>query len=227
MDEVLYNSLLDGLLKSQDYDKMFLLYKMMVEDNVKPSNVTYSILIRLHNNTQQLDKGLELLNQMKNDGLRPGLIVYTCLIQGCIKSKNIDKVVELYIDMENYAVKGDGVFYNTLISGLMFNQRMDLATDITLKTLETNVALNDEVYSNLLRNLCKLIEKKYKNCGLNEQDAELKLLRICQEMRVNNINIEINLYNQIATLLSKENLEKHIALAIQQKKNQKVQKQQS
>jgi hypothetical protein len=33
-------------------------------------------------------------------------------------------------------------------------------------------------------------------------------------MRIKNIEIEISLYNQIATLLSKENLEKHIALAL-------------
>jgi hypothetical protein len=70
--------------------------------------------------------------------------------------------------METFNVKGDGVFYNTLISGLMFNHRMDLATEITIKTLENNIRLNDEVYANLLKNLCKLIEKKYKNAGLSE-----------------------------------------------------------
>lgn len=80
----------------------------------------------------------------------------------------MDTVVELYRDMENYNVKGDAVFYNTLISGLMFNHRMDLASEITLKTLESNIRLNEEVYSNLLKNLCKLLEKKYKNSGLLE-----------------------------------------------------------
>lgn len=70
--------------------------------------------------------------------------------------------------METYNVKGDGVFYNTLISGLMFNHRMDLASEITIKTLERNIRLNEEVYNNLLKNLCKLIEKKYKNSGLSE-----------------------------------------------------------
>lgn len=91
----------------------------------------------------------------------------------------MDKVVELYRDMEKYNVKGDGVFYNTLISGLMFNFRMDLAAEITIQTLESNIRLNEEVYNNLLKNLCKLIEKKYKNSGLSEADAEISLLKIC------------------------------------------------
>jgi hypothetical protein len=59
--------------------------------------------------------------------------------------------------MENLNVRGDGVFYNTLISGLMFNHRMDLAAEITIKTLENGIKLNEEVYANLLKNLCKLI----------------------------------------------------------------------
>jgi len=116
---------------------------------------------------------------MKNDQLRPGLIVYTCLIQGCIKSKKIDKVVELFREMEAFNVRGDAVFYNTLVSGLMFNHRMDLASEITLKTLEINIRLNEEVYSNLLKNICKIIEKKYKNSGLPDDDAEITLLRLC------------------------------------------------
>ena len=128
--------------------------------------------------------------------------------------------MELYRDMESLSVRGDAVFYNTLISGLMFNHRMDLASEITLKTLDLNVRLNEEVYSNLLKNLCKLIEKRYKNSGLAEEDAEITLLRVCQEMKVRNLEIEISLYNQIATLLSKENLEKHISMALQQRKNQ-------
>ena len=52
LDEVIYNSILDGLLKSKDYEKMLTLYGFMKEEKIKPSNVTYSILIRLFNNTQ-------------------------------------------------------------------------------------------------------------------------------------------------------------------------------
>ena len=37
-----------------------------------------------------------------------------------------------------------------------------------------------------------MIEKKYKNAGMNEKDAEIALLKICQEMRIKNIEIEIN-----------------------------------
>lgn len=116
---------------------------------------------------------------MKNDGIRPGLIVYTCLIQGLIKSKRIEKVEELYNEMEANNIKGDAVFYNTLISGFMFNHKMDLACKISINALESNIRLNDEVCGNLLKNLCKIIEKKYKNAGITEKEAENYLLKFC------------------------------------------------
>ena len=50
VDEVLYNSVLDGLLKSREYEKCKEIYELMMKDSIKPSNVTYSILIKLFSN---------------------------------------------------------------------------------------------------------------------------------------------------------------------------------
>jgi pentatricopeptide repeat protein len=47
---------------------------------IKPSNVTYSILIKIYGKQRNLNKALGILDDMKKEGVRPGLIVYTCLI---------------------------------------------------------------------------------------------------------------------------------------------------
>ena len=46
-DEVLYNSLLDGCCKSRQIDLALKVFDNMTILNIKPSNVTYSILIKI------------------------------------------------------------------------------------------------------------------------------------------------------------------------------------
>lgn len=54
---------------------------------IKPSNVTYSILVKIYGRMKDLNKALAIIDEMKAEGIMPGLIVYTCLIQTCIKSR--------------------------------------------------------------------------------------------------------------------------------------------
>jgi pentatricopeptide repeat protein len=205
VDEVLYNSLLDGLIKSHKNEPALNIYNMMQLDQIKPSNVTYSILIKLFSNQGDVEKALSILNEMKQANLKPGLIVYTCLIQTCVKHKRANLIIELYNEMVTSGIKGDAVFYNTLISGLVFNYFLKEACDLTLVTLERGIILNNDVYNNVLKNLCKSIERKYSN-GLNKEECEIYLLKICQAMRKNNIDIEMGLYNQVAAILYQEKM---------------------
>jgi pentatricopeptide repeat protein len=47
---------------------------------IKPSNVTYSILIKIYGKQRNLNKALSVLDEMKRENLTPGLIVYTCML---------------------------------------------------------------------------------------------------------------------------------------------------
>jgi pentatricopeptide repeat protein len=47
---------------------------------IKPSNVTFSILIKIYGKAKDLKRALAVLDDMKKESVRPGLIVYTCLI---------------------------------------------------------------------------------------------------------------------------------------------------
>ena len=84
---MLYNSLLDGCCKSNEIEMALKVYQNMRTLRIKPSNVTYSILIKIYGKQKNLGKALGILEEMKKEGVKPGLIVYTCLIQTCIKSK--------------------------------------------------------------------------------------------------------------------------------------------
>ncbi len=47
-DEVLYNSLLDGCCKANEVEMALKVYENMQALQIKPSNVTYSILIKIY-----------------------------------------------------------------------------------------------------------------------------------------------------------------------------------
>ena len=52
----------------------------MLGQGIKPSNVTYSILVKIYSRSREVNKALQLLTEMKREGVKPGLVVYTCLI---------------------------------------------------------------------------------------------------------------------------------------------------
>lgn len=83
---------------------------------------------------------------------------------------------------------GDEVFYNTLISGLTFNYYFQEAAEITLETIDMRLVLNDEVYTNLLRNLYKR--------GFNKQQQANMLVDIPPETCA-------KLYEELTTKLKK------------------------
>ena len=47
-DEILFNSLLDGCCKANELDLALKCYQNMMSYGINPSNVTYSILIKIY-----------------------------------------------------------------------------------------------------------------------------------------------------------------------------------
>lgn len=80
---------------------------MMHDSGIQPSNVTYSILIKIYGKSWNLNKALSMIQEMKDRWIKPGLIVYTCLIQTCIKSNEIDIALQKFKDMKSDGITGD------------------------------------------------------------------------------------------------------------------------
>jgi len=76
LDDVLFNSILQGLKEARQYDRAMQVHKEMIEDNVKPSMFTYSILIKVYGDQVKFDEVMELFTKAK-ESFRPNLILYT------------------------------------------------------------------------------------------------------------------------------------------------------
>jgi len=210
LDEVLYNSLMDGMVKLKEPNLALKIYDKMQADEVKPGVVSYSILMKAHALKGETDEIFELLKEMKSKGFRLGLIIYTCVIQTCVKSKKINEMLSFYEEMLDAQIKPDEVFLNIFISGLCFNNHVKLACQLLSNALEKNVRLNVEVYANVLRSLLRCIRRNWSGReeikgNLVKKDAEFELLRLSCGMRKAGINIELGLYNEIAAVLMFQN----------------------
>lgn len=102
----------------------------MQEQGIMPSNVTYSILIKIYGKSKNLPKALSLIKEMKDWKIKPGLIVYTCLIQTCIKSNEIEEALKKFKEMTAEGIYGDSVTYSTLLKGCLQFKKFKDACDL-------------------------------------------------------------------------------------------------
>eukprot|EP00826_Nyctotherus_ovalis_P041403 TRINITY_DN415_c0_g2_i1.p1 TRINITY_DN415_c0_g2~~TRINITY_DN415_c0_g2_i1.p1 ORF type:complete len:694 (+),score=132.19 TRINITY_DN415_c0_g2_i1:89-2170(+) len=154
LDEMLFNSLLDGLAKSNgNLRESERIIGDMTRLRIKFSNYTYSILVKLYTRSRMLHKALKVLDEMKSNKIVPGIVVYTCLIQACIKSKAIDRAIQLFKEMREGKIRPDRIVYNVIINGCIFSGKLLAACTILQQAMEERITLHDDVYNNILRNL--------------------------------------------------------------------------
>jgi len=197
LDEVVYNSILDGCAKSGKLEKAASIYNDMKAKNIPRSNVTYSILIKLYSNNSQEDKALGLLEEMVVNGIKPGLIVYTCLIQTCLKTKKFDQAIDLFERMKSQGLAPDHVLYNIIVNGCLYNSHWDLACRYTLETFQVNVKMADDIYLNVLDKLCA----KYCNLKVNTKCDYLTM--IIKELKNKGFKIDYEILSKASKLIYK------------------------
>lgn len=197
LDEVIYNSILDGCAKTNNLEKAMIVYDDMVKKDVKRSNVTYSILVKLYSNAKLEDKALQILEEMVEKNIKPGIIVYTCLIQTCLRSKKIDRAINLFENLKSDGLKPDHVLYNTIVNGCLFNQKWELACKYTLESFEYNVKMAYDIYRNLLEKLT------FNYCNLKVNLKCEYATKVIKELKERGINIDDETYGKVARMIYK------------------------
>lgn len=187
LDEVVFNIVLDGCAKTNNFKKAMEIYDDMKLLKINKSNVLYSILIKNYANNNDHNSALSLLEEMKENNIKPGVITYTCLIQSCLKSKKFDKAISLFEEMKEQGAKSDYVLYNTIVNGCLYNQKWELACKYTLESFDKKVKMADDIYKSLLFKIsgryCNLDnEKKIKYAKSIMNEMKLKGLTIPEDV---------------------------------------------
>jgi len=196
LDEVIFNSILDGLLKSGQYDEALNIYNDMKKQEIKRSNATFSILIKIFSKMNNVEKACEVYNEMISENMKPTLITYTSILQILIKSKRITNAIEIFEEVLANKMCPDQVLFNVIINGCVFNGRLQNACNFLFESFNANVRLCEDVYKNVLNNLLtnRIMEINHKN------DITIK---VCKEMKSRGMVIDYELYHKIMKMIYK------------------------
>jgi len=96
-DEVIYNNLLAGCASQANVALARELYKNMTLAEIRPSNATFSILIRLYSQSKLLDEAFDFLQtESKKHKVDLEARIYSQLIHCCVRARQGRRAVEVY-----------------------------------------------------------------------------------------------------------------------------------
>merc|ERR1719454_1639154 len=135
-DSIVYNTLMDGCTRHNRMDLVDLVWEDMSTYNIKPSNFTLGILIKMYGRRHQLDKAFRVIEELpKRHDLQVNSQVRTCLMCACLSNHNLDRAMKVFEDIKEAEGGADVKTYSSLLSGL-----------VRLGQLEKGIALVEEAY---------------------------------------------------------------------------------
>merc|ERR1719324_2133272 len=165
-DEIMYNSLLDGCAQHSLYTEGMQVFDEMVQDGVRPSNFTLSILVKLMNRTRKVDQAFSIVQEMSQKyGIKPNVHVYTNLIQACVSNRRHDRALSVLQTMVKERVQPDQKAYGVLIRASVFQNQMEQAAALLRTALGLPGAL--EVLTDSRFAACPNIDSKFVNDTLS------------------------------------------------------------
>merc|ERR1719364_271678 len=139
-DEILYNSLLDGCAKQHRVDDALKLVEDMYKQNVRPSNFTLSILVKLLGRSRRLNQAFSMVEETcKRFDLQANIHVYTCLLFACFQNRQMPRALQLHDSMITEAgVEPDERTYAVLARGCLGAGSIDKAANVVRAAYRLN-----------------------------------------------------------------------------------------
>merc|ERR1719326_2349448 len=93
-DRITYSTILDGCSTRDHFEMCDRLYNQMIEDGVKPTNFTLTVMIKRFGREGELDKAFEVAeNVPARFGFKPNQQAFTCLISACVMNRSMAKAM--------------------------------------------------------------------------------------------------------------------------------------
>lgn len=134
-DEIVYNSLIDGCAKAQKVEEGLMVFSEMVQSRVAPSNITFSILVKLHFQAGQLGEAFNLVEDMfAQYQCMPNRIVYSVLLRCCTQHAGaaLARGAQLLVDLasKRNSKLPDQVMVSSLVAACVEHSDFDTAARV-------------------------------------------------------------------------------------------------
>ncbi|KAG6523515.1 pentatricopeptide repeat-containing protein At3g61520, mitochondrial-like [Zingiber officinale] len=152
------NALLTGLATIRDFGRMNLLFSEMKGLGVRPSIVTFGILINHLCKSRCLDDALNVLDAMSSpdSGVSPDTVIFNTLIDGLCKAGRLQDGLSLLDRMKSsHACDPDSVTYNSLINAFCKAAELDMAHELLTRMEKERVAVNVVTLNTFVTGMCR------------------------------------------------------------------------
>jgi pentatricopeptide repeat protein len=130
-DEAMYNTLLAGCARKGLYDRGMDIFDEMQRADVRPSNVTLSVLVKLAKRRHLLDKAFELCKDVSAKyKIRPNIHVLNNLLQACLESDDLPRAFSVLSQMAEENVQLDVRTYTLLLQECISRKKAQEASSL-------------------------------------------------------------------------------------------------
>ncbi|XP_050264388.1 putative pentatricopeptide repeat-containing protein At5g08310, mitochondrial [Quercus robur] len=168
---LLYNSVLNALVKNNSINKAFLLLKAMMGDQsdadvvehkllsvkkaIRPDTTSFSIVIDGLLGTGKLDSALNIFQHMKQIGCAPNIMIYKNLIDGLCNSNRSEESYELFREMKLSRFEPTRFIYNSIYGCLCRMEDVVAALDLVKEMRVYGYEPYTKHSTLLVKGLCK------------------------------------------------------------------------
>lgn len=127
-DVVIFNTLLDGCIRHSHFQLAEQLLEDIPKYEIKPSNFTLSVIIKMWVQRQQIERAIEAVRTFAS-GIPLDARIGSSIVSACLNAGNVERAVEFVQEMKTWKTyKGpDANIYGLLITALVRHQRFRLA----------------------------------------------------------------------------------------------------
>jgi len=140
VDSIIYNTVMDGCTRHNRMDLVDLVLEDMETYNIKPSNFTLGILVKMYGRRRQLDKAFQVVEEFpRKYGVQVNSQVRTCLMTACLANHSLDRAMKLFEEIKAAEGGADGKVFGSLLGGLVRMGHVEKAA----KLVEDAYGLNE------------------------------------------------------------------------------------
>merc|ERR1719310_2030340 len=131
-DTVIFNTLLDGCVRKNDFELADYLIEKLDAYKIKPTNFTLGIIVKMWGRRRNLDKAFDAASTMtKRYNFEINDPVRTCLMCACLLNDDLGRALEVFNGLKTYGGGSDARAYGNLISGAARLGDIEVAVHLT------------------------------------------------------------------------------------------------
>eukprot|EP00929_Paragymnodinium_shiwhaense_P065475 TRINITY_DN32817_c0_g1_i1.p1 TRINITY_DN32817_c0_g1~~TRINITY_DN32817_c0_g1_i1.p1 ORF type:complete len:1033 (-),score=307.54 TRINITY_DN32817_c0_g1_i1:481-3579(-) len=135
-DTVVFNTLLDGCVRHNNFRLADELLKKLEDYNIQPTNFTLGIVVKMWGRRRKLNEAFHAVRTMTSKyGFSVNGPVRTCLLSACLLNDDLDRALEVF---HNFDGPADSKAFSNLISGASRLGRVEVAVELTEEAFGLN-----------------------------------------------------------------------------------------